>query len=81
MVHICWDCGCSHQINAGARQHLEKGGVGLCQTLTRIVFRVVGNLSCVKSLALIKNRGQLLYKELSSSSWRTLRVISAVHPE
>ena len=46
--------------------NLEKEGVGPCQTLARIVSRLVGKLGCVKSCALVNNRGQLLCKELSS---------------
>ena len=77
MVHICWDCGCHHQRNSGSRRHLEKGGVGLCQTLTRIVSGLVGKWGHVKSQALVGNCGQLLCKELSSSGCLTPRVILA----
>ena len=51
--------------------------VGLCQTLTRIVSKLVEKWGCVKSNALVKNGGQLLCKELSSSGWLAWREISA----
>ena len=62
VVHICWDYGRQHQRNWGARWHLEKGAIGMCQTLTRIVSRLVGNWGCMKSHELVRNGRQLLYK-------------------
>ena len=81
MVHICWNCERWHQRNWGAGLHLEKGGVGPCQTLTRIVSGLVEKWGCVKSHALFKNSRQLLCKELSSSGWWAPRDTSAAHPE
>ena len=48
---------------------------GPCWILTLIVSRLVGKLGCVKSPVLVKNSGQLLCKELSSTGWLTPKVI------
>ena len=77
VVHILWDCGCRHQRNWGARQHLEKGGIGLCQTLTRIVSGLVEKWGCVKSPVLVEKGGQQLCKEHSSSGCHNMMEISA----
>ena len=48
-------------------RNLEKGGVGLCWTLTWIVSGLVEKVGLCGTL--VKNCGQLLCKELSSSGW------------
>ena len=62
----------------GVQRHLEKGGVGPCQTLTQVVSGLVEKWDCVVH---VKNRRQLLCKELSSSSYCTHREVSAAQAQ
>ena len=59
----------------GAGRHLEKGGVGPCRTLTRIVSGLVRKSGCVKSRVLVKNGGQLICNELLNGGWLAPRLI------
>ena len=63
----------------GSHVSLAKGRrVGPCWTPTLIVYRLVRKLGSVKSHALVNTGRQLICKELSCSSWLTLRVITAM---